>query len=295
MKKWIIGALLLLLVTATGLKIYAAKTEAELIHQVRLDEMRREERQEARKKEAAKKIPPRKIKKEMPQAAAETPAEKANEAKAQVPAGTGPIVAIDAGHQAHGNPEKETIAPSSSQMKAKVADGTRGVATGIPEYEFNLNFSRCLKQKLESAGYRVVMIRDSNDVNLSNQERAAIANASGAQVYLRIHANGGPKAVQGIETYYPSKNNPDVGHLSDASMQLSELILSEMAAATSAKPRGAIARDDLTGTNFAQMPTSLIECGYMSNPEEDKKLNDPSYQETMAIGILRALDRYFQR
>ena len=294
MRKWIIGALLLLLVTAAGLKIYAAKTEAELIHQVRLDEMRREERQEARKKEAAKKIPPKEIKKE-PAAPAETPKEKSPQAQAQVPAGTGPIVAIDAGHQAHGNPEKETIAPSSSQMKAKVADGTRGVATGIGEYEFNLNFSRCLKQKLESAGYRVVMIRDSNDVNLSNQERAAIANASGAEVYLRIHANGGPKAVAGIETYYPSKNNPDVGHLSDASMQLSELILSEMAAATSAKPRGAIARDDLTGTNFAQMPTSLIECGYMSNPEEDKKLNDPSYQEAMAIGILRALDRYFQR
>lgn len=294
MKKWIIGALLLLLVTATGLKIYAAKTEAELIHQVRLDAMRREERQEARKKEAAKKIPPQNIKKE-PAAPSETPKEKSPQAQAQVPAGTGPIVAIDAGHQAHGNPEKETIAPSSNQMKAKVADGTRGVATGIGEYEFNLNFSRCLKQKLESAGYRVVMIRDSNDVNLSNQERAAIANASGAEVYLRIHANGGPKAVQGIETYYPSKNNPDVGHLSDASMQLSELILSEMAAATSAKPRGAIARDDLTGTNFAQMPTSLIECGYMSNPEEDKKLNDPSYQEAMAIGILRALDRYFQR
>lgn len=294
MRKWIIGALLLLLVTAMGLKIYAAKTEADLIHQVRLDEMRREERQKARKKEAAKKMPPKEVKK-VPPAPAEAPKEKAPQAKAQVPAGTGPIVAIDAGHQAHGNPEKETIAPSSNEMKAKVADGTRGVATGIGEYEFNLNFSRCLKQKLESAGYRVVMIRDSNDVNLSNQERAALANASGAEVYLRIHANGGPKVVQGIETYYPSKNNPDVGHLSDASMQLSELILSEMAASTSAKPRGAIARDDLTGTNFAQMPTSLIECGYMSNPEEDKKLNDPSYQEAMAIGILRALDRYFQR
>ena len=91
MRKWIIGALLLLLVTAAGLKIYAAKTEAELIHQVRLDEMRREERQEARKKEAAKKIPPQNTKKEMPQAAAETPAEKANEAQPQVPAGTGPL------------------------------------------------------------------------------------------------------------------------------------------------------------------------------------------------------------
>lgn len=292
MKKWIIGALLLLLITAAGLKIYAAKTEAELTRQVKLEEARREEKREARKKEAAKKMPPKPIKKEMPRTPEKAPAAEA--AKAQAPVGSGPIVAIDAGHQTHGNPEKETIAPSSNQMKAKVADGTCGVATGIPEYEFNLNFSRCLRQKLESAGYRVVMIRDSNDVNLSNQERAAMANASGADVYLRIHANGGPRAVQGIETYYPSKNNPDVGHLSDPSMRLSELILSEMAAATGAKPRGAIARDDLTGTNFAQMPTSLIECGYMSNPEEDKKLNDPSYQEAMALGILRALDRYFK-
>lgn len=111
MRKWIIGALLLLLVTAAGLKIYAAKTEADLIHQVRLDEMRREERQEARKKRSGEENSAAEHKKEMPQAAAETPAEKASEAQPQVPAGTGPIVAIDAGHQAHGNPEKETIAP----------------------------------------------------------------------------------------------------------------------------------------------------------------------------------------
>ena len=139
------------------------------------------------------------------------------------------------------------------------------------------------------------MIRQSNDVNISNQQRAAMANASGARVYLRIHANGGPASAKGIETYYPSKNNPDVGHLSDPSRQLSELILSEMCASTGAKGRGAMARDDLTGTNFAQMPTSLVECGYMSNAEEDKNLNDPNYQDAMALGILRALDRYFQR
>ncbi|MFR9296870.1 MAG: N-acetylmuramoyl-L-alanine amidase family protein [Aedoeadaptatus pacaensis] len=292
MKKWILGAILLLIVTAAGLKIYAAKTEAELTRQVKQEEALRDKKREERlKKEAAKKKAAE-VKKEAP-APAESPVEEAPAANA-VP-GEGPLIAIDAGHQAHGNPDQETIAPSSGKTKAKVADGTRGVATGIAEYEFNLNFSQCLKRKLESAGYRVFMIRESNDVNISNQERAAMANASGAQVYLRIHANGGPASAKGIETYYPSKNNPDVGHLSDSSRQLSELILSEMCASTGAKGRGAIARDDLTGTNFAQMPTSLIECGYMSNAEEDKKLNDPSYQEAMALGILRALDRYFQR
>ena len=292
MKKWILGAILLLIVTAAGLKIYAAKTEAELTRQVKQEEALRDKKREERlKKEAAKKKAAE-VKKEAP-APAEPPAEEAPAAHA-IP-GDGPLIAIDAGHQAHGNPDQETIAPSSGKTKAKVADGTRGVATGIAEYEFNLNFSQCLKRKLESAGYRVFMIRESNDVNISNQERAAMANSSGAQVYLRIHANGGPASAKGIETYYPSKNNPDVGHLSDSSRQLSELILSEMCASTGAKGRGAIARDDLTGTNFAQMPTSLIECGYMSNSEEDKNLNDPSYQEAMALGILRALDRYFQR
>lgn len=292
MKKWILGAILLLIVTAAGLKIYAAKTEAELTRQVKQEEALRDKKREERlKKEAAKKKAAE-VKKEAP-APAEPPAEEAPAANA-IP-GEGPLIAIDAGHQAHGNPEQETIAPSSGKTKAKVADGTRGVATGIAEYEFNLNFSQCLKRKLESAGYRVFMIRESNDVNLSNQERAAMANATGADVYLRIHANGGPPSAKGIETYYPSKNNPDVGHLSDSFRQLSELILSEMCASTGAKGRGAMARDDLTGTNFAQMPTSLIECGYMSNSEEDKNLNDPNYQEAMALGILRALDRYFQR
>lgn len=291
MKKWILGAILLLIVTAAGLKIYAAKTEAELTRQVKQEEALREKKREERlKKEAAKKKAAE-VKKEAPAPA--PPAEEAPAANA-IP-GEGPLIAIDAGHQAHGNPEQETIAPSSGKTKAKVADGTSGVATGIAEYEFNLNFSQCLKRKLESAGYRVFMIRESNDVNISNQERAAMANASGADVYLRIHANGGPPSAKGIETYYPSKNNPDVGHLSDASLRLSELILSEMCASTGAKGRGAIARDDLTGTNFAQMPTSLIECGYMSNAEEDKNLNDPNYQDAMALGILRALDRYFQR
>lgn len=292
MKKWILGAILLLIITAAGLKIYAAKTEAELTRQVKQEEALRDKKREERRKKEAAKRKAAEVKKEAP-APAEPPVEEAPAANA-VP-GEGPLVAIDAGHQAHGNPEQETVAPSSRQTKAKVAEGTRGVATGIPEYEFNLTFSQCLKRKLESAGYRVFMIRESNEVNLSNQERAAMTNASGADVYLRIHANGGPASAKGIETYYPSKNNPDVGHLSDASLRLSELILSEMCASTGAKGRGAIARDDLTGTNFAQMPTSLIECGYMSNAEEDKNLNDPNYQEAMALGILRALDRYFQR
>lgn len=292
MKKWILGAILLLIITAAGLKIYAAKTEAELTRQVKQEEALRDKKREERlKKEAAKKKAAE-VKKEAP-APAEPPAEEAPAANA-IP-GEGPLIAIDAGHQAHGNSEQETIAPSSGKTKAKVADGTGGVATGIAEYEFNLNFSQCLKRKLESAGYRVFMIRESNDVNISNQERAAMANASGADLYLRIHANGtGDSSVKGIETFYPSPNNPDIGYLSAPSEKLSKLILHEMANAAGAKARGAIARDDLTGTNFATMPSCLIECGYMSNPEEDRLLNDDAYLNKLADGIVKAINLYYQ-
>ena len=104
-------------------------------------------------------------------------------------AANGRVVAIDAGHQAKGNSEKEPIGPGSSTMKAKVAAGAEGISTKLPEYKLTLSVSQKLRRILEERGYKVIMIRESNDVNLSNAERAEIANKSGASIFVRVHAN----------------------------------------------------------------------------------------------------------
>ena len=282
MKRFVLISILLLALTGIGLKLYARHTAAENRLAVKTEESR------ATSEEKPKIREPKPEQEPTPDPAEPEPAP-------QHTPPNGPLICIDAGHQAHGNPEPETIAPSSTKTKAKVASGTRGVSTGIDEYVFTLRFSMLLKDKLEAAGYRVGMVRDRHDVDISNQERARIANDMGADLYLRIHANGtGDSSVKGIETFYPSPNNPDIGYLSAPSEKLSKLILHEMANAAGAKARGAIARDDLTGTNFATMPNCLIECGYMSNPEEDRLLNDDAYLNKLADGIVKAINLYYQ-
>lgn len=135
----------------------------------------------------------------------------------------GRVVAIDAGHQAKGNSEKEPIGPGSSTMKAKVAAGAEGISTKLPEYKLTLSVSQKLRRILEERGYKVIMIRESNDVNLSNAERAEIANKSGASIFVRVHANSlDNNSVHGTLSMCQTAKNPYNGNLHAKSYSLSK-------------------------------------------------------------------------
>ena len=204
------------------------------------------------------------------------------------------VVAIDAGHQAKANAEKEPIGPSSETMKAKMPEGSRGTVTGVKEYELTLTVAQKLEQLLTEHGYKTVMVRNSHDVNLSNAERAKIANESDADIFIRLHANSMENSgVYGALAMCMTSQNPYNADLHGKSYTLSKKLIDEICFRTGTKNRGVQEVDNNGAINWSEIPVSVVELGFLSNPDEERWLQDSDYQDKIVDGIAAAVDSYF--
>lgn len=208
----------------------------------------------------------------------------------------GHIIGIDPGHQSESVDMSalEPNGPGSSEMKAKCTSGTQGTYSGVPEYQLNLEVSLQLKDELEQRGYQVVMTRTDNETAISNMERAQYVASQGAEIYVRIHANGDDShTASGALTMSPSQNNPYIPQLFEQSDRLSRCIIDSYCAATGFQNLGIQYTDTMTGINWSTVPVTILEMGFMTSQNDDLKMNDAEFQKTMVQGIANGIDSYF--
>lgn len=207
-----------------------------------------------------------------------------------------PIVAIDPGHQSEeiDMSALEENGPDSSVMKRKATQGTKGICSGKMEYQLNLEISLLLKTELEQRGFQVILTRGDNNVTISNKERAILSNQ--ADIALRIHANGSDtQTAQGALCLVMSQENPYVGDLYEQSYRLADEILASYCQKTGFQNRGIIPNDTMTGLNWSEIPVTILEMGFMTNPQDDQKMADVKFQESMVQGIADGIENYFTK
>lgn len=203
------------------------------------------------------------------------------------------LVVIDPGHQQKANLNLEPIGPGATTQKYKVTDGTTGVVTKKREAVLVLEMAFVLKEKLEAKGIQVLMTRTSQDVDISNKERATLANDHKANLFLRLHADGSENPNQsGFAVLTPAEGSPYTKEIYAESLQISQTIVKKMRENQQVKVNGIKFRDDLSGFNWSKVPGVLLELGFMSNHEEDKKLSDPQYVNSLLQSVTDSVDEY---
>ena len=200
----------------------------------------------------------------------------------------------------------------------------------VTEKDVVLAIALQLRDRLQAAGFDVVLTRDT-DVFIALEERTARANAEQADLFVSIHGNASPNArLSGIETYY--LNNTDdratirlaemengvrtmtgSGRGHDVSLILSDLIQSykveESVALAEQVQKAVVSGLDTLGWKIndlgvkrgpfyvlvgAGMPCVLVEVSFLTHPEEAARLMQPGYQQAIAAGLLRGIQRFVE-
>lgn len=193
---------------------------------------------------------------------------------------SGKTVVLDAGH---GKPDEG--AQSSN---------------GTTEAETNLKIALKVQNLLEQSGCTVILTRsDENaiyDLDSSTlkqkkisdiRNRVKIGNESSADIFVSIHLNKIPQPqYYGWQCFYKSGDEQSTKLAKKLQENLNEAIQKE-------KKRVAMKLDTVYIMKHVEIPISIVECGFLSNPEEEKQLLEDSYQNQLAWGIYNGILEYF--
>lgn len=168
---------------------------------------------------------------------------------------------------------------------------------GTLEKDINLKIASYLREYLEQSGAYVIMTREAdvglysqNTRNKKNEDlknRKEIVNKSNGDLFLSIHLNSFPQTkYYGAQTFYPKDNLEG--------KKFAQIIQEELIKTLdNGNERVPLPKDNVYIIRGLDIPTVLIECGFLSNPQELKKLKETEYQKKIAWAIYVGIQRYF--
>jgi len=206
----------------------------------------------------------------------------------------GKIICIDPGHASNTNSGTEPIGPGASQTKVTEPGGTAGISTGVPEYKVTLDIAQKLKGLLQADGAKVVMIREGDTFNGMGRDRPLMANSVGANLFVRIHCDGSENpSAHGASMLYPASIPGWTDDIAAESGKAAYIVQQTIVAELGVPNLGTVEHSDMMGFNWSNVPVFLAEVGFMTNPEEDIRLNSPAYQQRIAQALDDGISTYF--
>lgn len=158
---------------------------------------------------------------------------------------------------------------------------------GVLEKDVNLEIAKAAGAKLEERGYKVVYTR-TGDEDVTTESRVKKANVLKGDLYISIHQNACETTEpEGMEVWYC---NDRYGAESE---RLARLFQRYIVQETGSRSRELSETENLYVIRESNMPSCLIETGFLSNAAERRKLTDPEYQGLIAEGIANGVDLYF--
>lgn len=179
--------------------------------------------------------------------------------------------------------------------------GMVGTTTGVLESQVNLEIALKLRKYLEESGSLVLMTRDEDiglytdggtirkkkNEDLRNRKR--LFDESNADIVISIHSNSFQQSkYYGAQSFYsPNSQNGKI---------VAELIQEELIRVLdNGNTRKAKSKSDVYILKNVKVPTVIVECGFLSNPKEEKLLQNADYQEKIAWSIYVGILKYFHK
>ena len=167
--------------------------------------------------------------------------------------------------------------------------GASGTKTGTPESVINLEISKYLKAELEKSNIKVILTRDTETALADTKKadmklRRSMMHDSGADMTLSIHLNKfRDSSISGPMVFYTKGDEP--------SAQFAGCVLKAICEELG-RPQRLTNPGDYYVIRDSKIPAIIIECGFLSNAEDEKKLCDSAYQKRIAAAIAKGIDEY---